>query len=55
MCMYLLQYVNSDPKEEVVRKKGRRCRHDWYSKQSEAACGFQLDEDDNRIFDSQVS
>ena len=50
-----VQYVNHHPYEEVVRKKGRRCRHDWYSHNYEAACGFVYSaETKERIFDSQV-
>ncbi|XP_019853252.1 PREDICTED: uncharacterized protein LOC109582771 [Amphimedon queenslandica] len=35
----------------VYKKKGR-CRHDWYSNEDEAACGFKT-KNGRRIFDSQ--
>lgn len=34
-------------------KKGKSCRDDWYSTDSESACGF-VYEKGERIFDSQV-
>ena len=37
----------------MVNKKGRYCRDDWYSKDTESACGFIYDKGE-KIFDSQV-
>ncbi|KAL5463657.1 hypothetical protein EMCRGX_G032572 [Ephydatia muelleri] len=50
--LYQVGYVNHEPYEEMSPKKGKSCRDDWYSTDSESACGF-VYEKGERIFDSQ--
>lgn len=47
------QYVNHMPYEVVKKRRGSRCRDDWYASRSQVACGFH-EEDGHKIFDSQV-